>query len=206
MFTKTWCEQVAQVCHNVNTQYCLMIGDQVPPRWHELTEEEQASMIAGVAAKMQKPEITPEQQHNLWMESKIADGWSYGEVKDRDRKLHPCLVPYSELPEKQRMKDILFGSTVVGIMQTTTFNDKIFSVEDLPQGVADILDVAVNEGLVKGSEMFVLGMINMRWNWEDVEWLINTIYDRINGECLALDLIMRYNLLKNRTDDEGLAE
>jgi hypothetical protein len=42
------------------------------------------------------------------MEHKISEGWVYGEVKDAFKKTHPCLVPYSEMPKEQQMKDEFF--------------------------------------------------------------------------------------------------
>lgn len=46
------------------------------------------------------------------MEEKVNDGWVYGEVKDADKKTHPCIVPYNELPEFQKKKDHLFIAIV----------------------------------------------------------------------------------------------
>lgn len=41
-----------------------------------------------------------------------ADGWKYGPNKDFERKEHPCLVPYNELPEIQQRKDAVFRQTL----------------------------------------------------------------------------------------------
>jgi hypothetical protein len=46
------------------------------------------------------------------MEDKIKDGWVYGETKDAEKKTHPCLVPFHELPEFQQKKDKLFCAIV----------------------------------------------------------------------------------------------
>ncbi len=32
-------------------------------------------------------------------------GWSYGGQRDDKKKLHPCLVPYEELPEVEKLYD-----------------------------------------------------------------------------------------------------
>ena len=37
--------------------------------------------------------------HEVWAKSRMAEGWTYGPVRDDIKKQHPCLVPYDELPE-----------------------------------------------------------------------------------------------------------
>jgi len=43
--------------------------------------------------------------HEVWASSRIAEGWKYGAIRDDERKEHPCLVPYSELPESEKEYD-----------------------------------------------------------------------------------------------------
>ena len=49
----------------------------------------------------------PKENHNNWMKNKLKDGWIYGEKKDLQKKTHPCLVPYNELPFDEVIKDII---------------------------------------------------------------------------------------------------
>ena len=46
-----------------------------------------------------------ENVHEVWSAGRIAYGWRYGEKRDDARKLHPCLVPYSQLPESEKEYD-----------------------------------------------------------------------------------------------------
>ena len=46
-----------------------------------------------------------ENVHNVWAEKRIADGWTYGKQRNDELKQTPCLVPYSELPESEKMYD-----------------------------------------------------------------------------------------------------
>ncbi len=46
-----------------------------------------------------------ENVHEVWAKNRIADGWSYGPVRDDAAKHHPCLVPYNELPEEEKEYD-----------------------------------------------------------------------------------------------------
>lgn len=52
--------------------------------------------------------------HELWAAGRMADGWRYGPQRDDALKLHPCLVPYDELPESERDYD---RQTAVGTLR-----------------------------------------------------------------------------------------
>lgn len=107
--------KVAEVCHEVNRLWCRMNEDFSQKYWSSADEWQQQSAIEGVVFARVNPDATPEDQHNAWAQSKLADGWAYGDVKDAVKKTHPCLVPYSELPEVQKVKDKLFRA-IVGAM------------------------------------------------------------------------------------------
>lgn len=46
-----------------------------------------------------------ENVHENWSLGRIADGWTYGQTRDDAKKTTPCLVPYSELTEKEKEYD-----------------------------------------------------------------------------------------------------
>jgi len=50
-------------------------------------------------------EILAKNTHEVWASGRIAEGWSYGEVRDENKKQHPCLVPYEELSELEKDYD-----------------------------------------------------------------------------------------------------
>lgn len=43
--------------------------------------------------------------HEVWAQNRINDGWTYGSVRNDDKKQHPCLVPYEDLPEAEKEYD-----------------------------------------------------------------------------------------------------
>ena len=103
-------EQIARVCHEANRGWCEANGDfsQVP--WEDAPLWQRESALAGVMVALSG--TTPQEQHQAWVEAKIDDGWIWGEVKDPELKLHPCLVPYGKLLPEQRVKDDLFIAIV----------------------------------------------------------------------------------------------
>ncbi len=44
-------------------------------------------------------------EHDRWMRQKIETGWSWGEPRDDARKIHPSIVPWTDLSEAQRDLD-----------------------------------------------------------------------------------------------------
>lgn len=43
--------------------------------------------------------------HDTWGQQRLEDGWVFGPERDDAKKEHPCLVPYQELPESERVYD-----------------------------------------------------------------------------------------------------
>lgn len=43
--------------------------------------------------------------HEVWAQSRMEQGWTYGEERSDALKHHPCLVPYEELPEVEKAYD-----------------------------------------------------------------------------------------------------
>jgi RyR domain len=55
--------------------------------------------------------------HDLWALQRLADGWTHGPRRDDRAKTHPCLVPYDELPESEKVYDRI---TAVGTLKAIT--------------------------------------------------------------------------------------
>jgi hypothetical protein len=46
-----------------------------------------------------------EHVHDCWAETRIAQGWTYGPLRDDIQRHHPCLQAYSELSEDEKELD-----------------------------------------------------------------------------------------------------
>lgn len=103
---------IATMCHQANKSWCELSGDFSQKNWNEAEGWQRDSAIKGVEFKLNNPEAKEDAQHNAWMADKVADGWVYGEVKDAEKKIHPCIVPFNELPGFQQKKDALFCAIV----------------------------------------------------------------------------------------------
>jgi hypothetical protein len=103
---------IAQVCHQANRAWGASNGDLSQPDWMDAPEWQTESAINGVKFRLENPDAGPDAQHNAWSAEKVAQGWVYGDVKDAEKKTHPCLVPFEELPLFQQKKDKLFSAIV----------------------------------------------------------------------------------------------
>ena len=46
-----------------------------------------------------------ENAHDHWAKRRIAEGWTWGATRDDERRTHPCLVPYDQLPKSEKAYD-----------------------------------------------------------------------------------------------------
>ena len=46
-----------------------------------------------------------ENVHDVWAIGRITEGWTYGPVKDLERKTTPLMIAYNELPESEKEYD-----------------------------------------------------------------------------------------------------
>ncbi len=105
----------ARAAHEVNSVYSATIGDTPSPAWHDLTPAQRQGVLAGAQHALDGG--TPEASHALWLQTRAAEGWVYGPVKSFTERTSPCMVPYAELPEAQRRKDVLFQSVVRAVAE-----------------------------------------------------------------------------------------
>ena len=54
---------------------------------------------------MSLAEIMARNVHEQWAATRMEQGWHYGQKRSDSRKEHPCLVPYDELDESERVYD-----------------------------------------------------------------------------------------------------
>ena len=105
-------EDIARVAYNVNRAYCEALGDFSFSDWEEAPDWQRETCIAGVEFHLANPDASPSASHESWLAEKVATGWQYGPEKDPEKKEHPCMVAFNQLPREQRAKDYLFTAVV----------------------------------------------------------------------------------------------
>lgn len=100
----------ARAAHEANRAYCTALGDGSQVSWEDAPDWQRRSALLGVEGVLRGN--GPRESHESWMAQKVADGWTFGPVKDVVNKQHPCMVPYDELPPAQQRKDHVFVCVV----------------------------------------------------------------------------------------------
>lgn len=54
---------------------------------------------------LQLAERMAENVHDVWAKTRIEQGWTYGPERNDVEKKHPCLIPYDQLPEEEKVYD-----------------------------------------------------------------------------------------------------
>lgn len=81
----------------------------IPDEWEKREEPFKAQFYEVIERQCgEQRSMSPEKLHGCWMLSYITMGWKYGEKYNREKKIHPDLVPYAELEQREQDKDAVF--------------------------------------------------------------------------------------------------
>ena len=81
----------------------------VPVPWDEREEDFRNQFLKVIERQCgDNRSSSPEELHGSWMQSYLSMGWVYGEKYDREKRIHPDLVPYAQLGQLERDKDAVF--------------------------------------------------------------------------------------------------
>jgi len=69
-------------------------------------------------------EVLAKNTHEVWASGRLADGWTYGDVRDDLKKKHPCLIPYEELSELEKDFDRATATEALKVIISLGFTIK----------------------------------------------------------------------------------
>lgn len=130
--------QIASVAYLALAALSSFAGEQdVVTEFKSLSPGQQEGLIAGVDLLIANPEAGADARHNAWMEKMLAYGWVRGGKKmDEEKKTHPRLCPFGELPKKEQAKEQLLLAIV----------RELGAIEVTP-GVSATAQVAAKQGI-----------------------------------------------------------
>jgi hypothetical protein len=62
--------------------------------------------------------LLAQHEHLRWMKDREARGWTYGEIRDDEKKLHPLLISWEELPAEERQKDVDIIENIIPLLES----------------------------------------------------------------------------------------
>lgn len=104
-------DSIARVTYEVNRAYSEAMGDFPFAPWDSAPDWQKETNRLGVLFHM-GGDFGPEASHESWRTQKFNDGWRWGAVKDPEKKEHPCMMDFADLPKEQQAKDFLFRAVV----------------------------------------------------------------------------------------------
>ena len=67
-------------------------------------------------------EAIAENAHDIWADTRIKEGWTYGEERDDANKTHPDLIPYTALPDSEKEYDRLMALKTIKLVKILGFD------------------------------------------------------------------------------------
>jgi len=108
--------EIAAVCHEANRELTRILKD-VPlqAHWDECSEDMKASALVGVEWRINNPDAPASASHEVWMLERLSKGWVLGPERSNEKKTHPALIPYAQLPPGVQLKDKVFVSIILAL-------------------------------------------------------------------------------------------
>ena len=86
----------------------------IVPEPYDDREEPFRSQFEAVIERQTGPNRSADAEalHEDWVRAYEKMGWVYGPVRDTEKKTHPDMVPFNDLPKDERDKDEIFLALV----------------------------------------------------------------------------------------------
>lgn len=111
-------DKIACVAYTAIRTWCIRTKQEVSPEWTDLPDD-YADHIKIVVARAFADMKTPsaKQLHERCLKDGKTAGWGYGAQVDREKKLHPDILPWEQMTMDQRMKDHIFSAVIRAFLE-----------------------------------------------------------------------------------------
>ena len=114
----------------------------------------------------QLTELLARRVHDTWAQQRVAEGWRYGPTRDGEKKHHPCLVPYEELPEFEKDYDRNTALETLRVIQELGFELRAPQPTGPPPEAVDLEPLKTRLRVGRGWTLPDLLAIWQKRDWE----------------------------------------
>ena len=109
-------DAIAAVCYEANRAWQReLLGSCAYPEWSSASTDQRREFVEAVRFHLRNPNASAAATHEEWMRGRYAEGWTWGPTDDPDRKSHPRLKSFRELPPEQRLAVYLLLGVIRGL-------------------------------------------------------------------------------------------
>jgi hypothetical protein len=164
------------ICHDLGEKPTY--GDMIYPF---LPKEYMDGLLSAVNDALVN-NVDPVANHENWMKDRLADGWKLGKVKDAEKKTHPSLISYDQLPEGERRKNEELIRIVNEFKNPYVYPKQVGSdVEDVVDSVVvEDLNIVLPEGKYKNHANIDVEHASQLNRVQMVDWIKGMISDLID--------------------------
>lgn len=110
-------EFIASVAHSVQKGIDHAFGLPELHPWGLMGEEYKARLCLSVRSILIHDK-SAKSLHDAWMNRLMKEGWKLGEIKDNEKKTHPLLIPFDELPIEWKLRLRQLRAAVIPFRKT----------------------------------------------------------------------------------------
>lgn len=104
-------DKIGRVAHEAVRAWCRANDMPLQASWDALDRQTKDACLRGVRLHLTTPQAGAAASHEAWITHMMGLGWTHGE-RDFVNKKSPNLVPFSELPLHEQVKDHIFKGVV----------------------------------------------------------------------------------------------
>lgn len=98
-------DELPEALRESNRRFARGIEAKLPLVSWELVEGEGKPEVHPLVVEAAEVELLAPQEHERWRRDLEEDGWRIGSERDPERRTHPMLIDWDQLPEAEREKD-----------------------------------------------------------------------------------------------------
>ena len=187
----------------VDISYRIKLSDEVTEVFDFKLDGERAILKAGKsrftlstlpAADFPNIDVA-EDAHDMWLETKLEQGWEFGEPKDNEKRKHPGLVPFSDLSKERQISNGLTPYSVVNFFRTKYRSVSLAELHDVFEDLLDGEEPDLMDEL--GEYVHSHFMANLIAKSETVDTRDDmVVYEDLSDEVKSWDLVIAQATLK----------